>query len=329
MSASTLLSKPTPVRQAPASGPSAVTQRPPLRAIRPGLLAPAAWHDPAKAYGPFRASQQKQYSVPATSVSPSSSAALVSFDLVKGRSWPLRDQAVAPMCTAYATLACLELYHATGGAPIPHYSASFIYYFMRRLADGENFDGDTKGFTRFEDAQAVLQDEGYCDITAWDDNQTGAPTPNVLTVAAMHKTNKIAIGSFPPGANRPDDLAQRVYAELKQGRPVAIGMPAYNRQGQGDTNNWTAAFDRGVVQMPDAGDIIDKESGHAVCIVGFSTRDHTDVKQVEDGFFVFRNSLGLQFSTAPTTGWPAGYGLLPAQLVNQATWGLLFVQPGS
>jgi hypothetical protein len=53
------------------------------------------------------------------------------------------------------------------------------------------------------------------------------------------------------------------------------------------------------------------------------------VTSVADGFFVFRNSFGANFATAPHTGEPEGYGLLPARLVDTACWEVMLMRAPS
>jgi len=202
-------------------------------------------------------------------------------------------------------------------------SASFLYFYMLRQAAKENFDGEVEGFTRFEDAKFALSNTGICNAAIWPDESIGVqPDPAATTAGAADVVTAVDINieSYPPGSVRTAGLADRIYAQLAQQRPVGIGIPAYTRPNDPGWNNWTAAFDNGVVLEPGVADILDKDSGHAVCVVGFTGRGQ-QLKRVLDGYFIFRNSLGLQFAANPVSDLPGpGYGLISASQVEARCW---------
>lgn len=290
--------------------------------IRPGLLPETTWNFDPHVWDAVSLRQQ---------IAAKKRPHRVPCDLLNGRSWPIRDQRSTPMCTAFAANACLELLHAERTADIPYYSSSFLYYYMVQSAQAAQaagqpvFDGETLGFTRFQDAQAVLADKGVCDATDWPDDESGAPSKQALAKAVARQTTNISVLSFPPGSHRPANLSDRIYQELTEGRPVGVGMPTYMRPEDMPQNNWTRAFVDGLVAMPDHRDIVDKESGHAVCIFGWMPARPQDSID-HGGYFLFRNSFGLRFAAAPVTLLPAGYGLLPADLVDEASWGVLLMR---
>ena len=254
------------------------------------------------------------------------------LDLRKGRIWPPRDQGGEPSCTAYAAMACVELWHSKNKPAVPHYSAGFAYYFMRKnvtsTSNQEPMLARTAGYTRFLDAVAVLRQEGYCHAKVWDDRETDEPPEKLVMDAARNAIKDICYLSFPPGDERPKNLSALIYQELAGGRPVGAAVPGYARPGGRGFTNWTSAFENGLVQIPRPGDEVDIEAGHAVCVVGF-TANGQSVKAVNDGFFILRNSFGEDFATAPTTGYPQGYGLIPAKLIDDCCWEMMLMRPPS
>ena len=259
------------------------------------------------------------------------------IDLKGNRGWPAPNQGRRPMCTAFAATAAVEILKAAHSKTIPQYSAAFEYFHMRtdQKPPGVHFQGDEKGFTRFEDAQRTLAEVGYCDLADWGDNLEHAPRP-LPPVKGQLVTTALP---FPPvqGVVR-SGLASLVYAELLAGRPVVIGMPQIVLAGTGGLTNWDDAWRTGLVgRRKSHGDLSDPDSVHAFCVFGFTTAtldgkssgkdgtpSDTDVKS---GWFMFRNSFGTQFASDPeTTGLEAGFGLLPAGLVETDTWGLLLMR---
>lgn len=247
--------------------------------------------------------------------------------LHRGRVWPLRDQGYTPTCTAYAAMACLELVTVTDPTKPPHLSAGFMYYHMREEVENSQaaFPGKALGFTRFRDAVSVLRDIGYVDASVWPDQDTTRP-PRTLISAATKYPN-VSFKAYRLGDPRPKGLADLVAKELLNNRPVGAAFPEYHRPGVKGTTNWTDAFEHGFVTMPRPGDVLDVIGGHAVCIVGYTKHDRESVGSVDDGFFVFRYSAGENFASAPTTGEPQGYGLLPAKLLDHSCWELMFIEP--
>jgi hypothetical protein len=239
-------------------------------------------------------------------------------------------------------MACVELTLAIKypKKPVPELSVGAAYYGMKDFATkdaSQPVRAKSPGYTRFKDAVSVLQNIGYHFAASWDDRLTVAPP-----TAKMPRGTKLAEvcyhsfpladndQSFPPThSKRPAvSIAQSIYQELSHNRPVGAGFPAYVRPGAHGMTNWTAAFEHGSVLMPRPGDALDMEAGHAVCIVGFTGRGEI-ISAVQDGFFIFRNSFGEMFASAPTTGWPQGYGLLPAILVDQTCWEVMFMRKAS
>ena len=130
-------------------------------------------------------------------------------------------------------------------------------------------------------------------------------------------------------------LARRVVALLAARCPVAAGFPALPHD-SGFTN-WTlpSARRRGVILCPEDdgappfGAPSMAAGGHVVCITGFRPDD----EEPSGGWFVFRNSWGLDFASeaAATTGPLApparGYGLMSASHVDRYCWEYLAPAP--
>lgn len=245
--------------------------------------------------------------------------------LHRGRVWPLRDQGYTPTCTAYAAIACLELMTSTDNTLPPHLSAGFMYHHMREEVENSSatFPGKALGFTRFRDAVSVLQTIGYVDVSVWPEQDTTRP-PQHVTIGATKYPN-VSFKAYRLGDPRPTGLADLVAKELLDKRPVGAAFPEYHRPGVKGTTNWTDAFEHGFVTMPRPGDVLDVIGGHAVCIVGYTKHDREVVNSVNDGYFIFRYSAGENFASAPTTGEPQGYGLLPASLLDHSCWELMFM----
>ena len=244
------------------------------------------------------------------------------IDLVGDRAWPLRNQRDTMKCTAYAAAACLELVDSKGG-PLPNYSDEYLYQQMlANLAKDRQANptdkalaGTQDGQTRFKDAAAVIRNTGYCDEAAWSPNQMTAPK-----ILAMKDVKE---REYPPGVDIPGDIVLSVYNELAEGRPVGVGITVYVLKGPVPVTNWQIAQEHGFLPDVSRGDIVDRDHGHAVCIVGYIP-NAIGTPRLDEGFFVFRNSLGNVFPDDPTT-LPTGYGKFKAALLKKAARGFLFM----
>ena len=215
---------------------------------------------------------------------------LKEIDLRANMLWPLRNQLSIPACTAYAAMACVELYLAVKNKKDPTpLSAAEAYYEMEEHAkkDEQHVRAKSPGFTRFKDAVEFLNRDQYHTESQWSDQLTEAKPENLD--APEKREIKVCYHSYPPSEHadwwlpekgrptkntgRPtNSVALAIYKELLNDRPVGAGFPAYTRpEGHGMTN-WTSAFENGIVGIPRIGDALDMEAGHAVCIVGFTGR---------------------------------------------------------
>jgi hypothetical protein len=271
-----------------------------------------------------------------------SAEALKDLDLASRLSWPLRDQIAVPACTAYAAMACVELSIARKAQTTPErLSAGAAYFYMKDLAEGDMeqpIRSDAPGYTRFKDAVSYLKTTGYYNEAKWNDSLVNArPStiggPGTILADVCYHSYPLPENdqSFPPDVtDRPRGIARAIYDELAAGRPVGAGFPAYARLGGHGMTNWTSAFENGVVPVPRTGDTLDMDAGHAVCIVGFTTGGKPLTKgNINQGLFVFRNSFGETFASAPTTGWPQGYGTVSADLVETCCWEVMFMRQPS
>jgi hypothetical protein len=235
-------------------------------------------------------------------------------------------------------MACVELFLKKKCRKMPHLSAAAAYYYMKESARQDvtqPIRTGSPGYTRFKDAVSFLKETGYYCESQWRDRLTEVRPADLVEEGQTIKevcyhSYPLLEGdkSYPPvGAGRPTGIALAIYRELADGRPVGAGFPAYARpEGHGMTN-WTSAFESGIVPIPRVGDELDMEAGHAICIVGFTRLGEvTKADSIVEGYFVFRNSFGEAFACAPVTGWPQGYGLVKAELVEKCCWEVMFMR---
>ncbi|MCA9045881.1 MAG: hypothetical protein KDA69_16260, partial [Planctomycetaceae bacterium] len=118
----------------------------------------------------------------------------------------------------------------------------------------------------------------------------------------------------PPGST-PDDIMNRLWANLAGGLPAMFGFTVYSSIYDHDVQN------TGCIPFPAATEGI--EGGHAVCAVGYDDDKvitNPNNNESTTGAFLIRNSWG--------TGWgESGYGWLPYEYVYKGLaddwWSLL------
>ncbi|MFN4098773.1 MAG: C1 family peptidase [Pararhodobacter sp.] len=272
--------------------------------------------------------------------------------------WPPRDQRYRSTCVAYAAVAAMELFWRLNGRTVD-LSADYLYHKMRTALDPaliaeyrRSVPGYASGATLLEQAKRVFEAFGCCTI---DDRPSGGSLAvKSLTGPAARSGEDEAAARWKHPAffhARIEDPAQRqplavpgfaptrsmsvtLHRLLSMGSPVAIGLPVYRLGGGWD--NWTTAHARrfGTVAYPacpcDSGAILPvrpettgrpvESVGHAVCVLGYTP----DEKAPGKGWFVFRNSWGLDFRTAwaprSKTSPDAGQGRISALAVDRYVW---------
>ncbi|MGR3502262.1 hypothetical protein [Pseudaestuariivita sp.] len=274
--------------------------------------------------------------------------------------WPITDQRYRNTCVAFAAAAAMEVYYASQGTPTP-LSEDFLYNRMRRGLKKKFIKKVAKvlpdydlGATLLSQAYCVFKGIGVCTEALRPYQQTtppfnidGADPTEAQTTDAGTRTHsdfyyaKVEVDkdgnidpdqTFPaPNGSGEVTASDAIHALLSQGSAVAVGVPVY--QLPDARMNWTAPATMrfGFVPYPGTDVVYDAAlpvaSGHAVCITGYVPVSGAP----GGGYFVFRNSWGLDFRTttaAPVEGVsasevPPGFGVMSAAAVDQYVWELL------
>ncbi|KNG93272.1 C1 family peptidase [Pseudaestuariivita atlantica] len=281
--------------------------------------------------------------------------------LPKG-AWPIRDQRYRNTCVAFCATAALELFRARekGDTTPETLSEDFLYNRMRGGLSQEYLDWVRSvlpdyelGATLLAQALMVQREIGtlteaqrpYQQATPLFDIDGARPSESHRRSAARRKqahfyyhkmtveTGMIDPGqAYPkPGGSGSVSASDAAYLLLKSGSAVAVGLPVYFLPDA--RMNWTApATTRtGYVPYPGTDKVYDAAlvvaSGHAVCLTGYVPV--TDAPG--GGYFIFRNSWGLDFRTTfrdPVDGVsgtlvPPGYGVLSAAAVDKYVWEMM------
>ncbi len=262
----------------------------------------------------------------------------INFTPAEAAAWVPDDQGDLPTCTAQASVSCIERMRALQpGGHLTDLSVRFLYVMMQ--CEPSDIPPPAPGFTRLCQARDALHDFGVCPEADWSDNGpfAGQPDQAAMQAAASNRCDSLYIVAD-SAKGRPDNLAQTIHEELRQGRPVAVSLPGYSAGG--DPNKPTTWINpstllTGEVLGPVNGDKPVDASGHAVCLVGYQS----GTVDMPGGYFVFRNSYGLRFArdyrmTQPTDPAPRvpgpGYGTIPAQFVQDCACEILSVRlPGA
>ena len=202
------------------------------------------------------------------------------------------------MSAAFASMAYLEFYQSGGSTRTRHRSEQFMYWCCKET------DGDPSGEgTTLAAARKVLKTRGVCLARTWPYNPLPGPTE----------------GQGPPPAGAVDQAGQSKYAAtqpiapnnltairavLDSRRPVVLGVKTFP--------NWDfpSVSDTGEIPMPLPGSRPD--GGHAICLVGYETRDGVP----GGGAFIFRNSWGASWAR-PHGRFGDGHGTLFFNYVSQ------------
>ncbi len=268
--------------------------------------------------------------------------------------WPPRDQFGRGTCVAFATLAAVELHRALrDDMPPERLSEQFLHHRMTTAHAPPEAEAAhlPEGSVLLRQALLALEADGgvrseHAPYKPFADGACGTNEPTMAELFGFARTIECraygTIGtpaSLDPARIEPiqpgQQTAQKVLDFLKEELPVAIGLPMF-RHPSGQTN-WVlpATMRSGVVLCPDDANAPPLEGplsdGHVVCITGFLPASSDPL----GGWFVFRNSWGLEFGTrsvidaaGPTAGL-RGFGLISASHVNNYCWEYLVPIPES
>ena len=256
----------------------------------------------------------------------SSPGRLASPRLVDNRlpGWQVRDQGDRGTCVAHALVAARE-----HGCPARPLSPQFLFWATKTTGHDPFPQSDG---SRLEYAHQALATEGVCEDSHWpydgqelpgDVAHVGGSDPSqaALANAKQHRRNC----TYYQGATRGG--AKLLLDELSASRaPVAISVPVFASVGTQSFTNWNTpvAEVHGCVIDPPPRSIV--VGAHAVCVTGFSPDPH----ELMGGYFVFRNSWGLDWGRAapdpsvkPKVHTPEpGYGQISATYVEKYLWEL-------
>jgi hypothetical protein len=258
------------------------------------------------------------------------------IDLVAGRHvrWSVADQGWRNTCVAFAVTSCLELVRAGSAEEFEPLSPQFLYWHMRQRPPANPPPGWHEGATKLAQAKQVLMETGICRAgSCWTrvapllPLEGTQPSKDATAEAAKLRLTEIHHEDYPDPASRPSGIARKVHARLAHGFPVAIAVPVFAKTSDSPTTNWdNPEVERsGRVRNPPAGWVPSGAPGHAVCVVGFQR----DADEPTGGWFIFRNSLGLDWAEDAITaaGRPRvphrGFGAISATYVEQYLWEML------
>jgi len=255
--------------------------------------------------------------------------------------WPVEDQRPRQTCVAFAVTACLELLRAKHEANLTPLSPQYLYWHMRQHPwPGPPPPGWDEGATKLGYANDVLSTYGICRAESCPyvaylpvDAPLEGPEPSdvATTEALADRISDSYYVDYPDPATRPSGIAQQVYDLLAEQRPVAISLPLFylNPENLLTTLDNPQTLASGQVCDPPPGAAVPTNPshpstpGHAVCVVGFQP----DRDEAIGGWFIFRNSLGLDWADAldPENAHAPlvpvrGYGAISASYVEHCTW---------
>ncbi len=211
----------------------------------------------------------------------------------------IRDQANRGTCVAFTSMASLEFYqHRFGIQVSADLSEQFIYWDMVTRTGQRNLMS----------AFPLLTTSGSCLETTWpyvqnaiagNDSQD-PPPPTAAAEAVAYKSTRVR------------QLPARDIAAIKRAiakeRVVGIGIPVYD--------SWyKSAVVRkyGNITVPIPGEV-PQPIGHAVALAGYGD----DPQFAGGGYFIVRNSWGMNWATASSLG--AGYGTIPYRYIANFNW---------
>ena len=266
--------------------------------------------------------------------------------------WPPRDQFGRGTCVAFATLAAVELHRALhDDMPPERLSEQFLHDRMttaHMLPEAESAHLP-QGGVLLRQALRALEEDGvvrselapYRPVTATAKGSDDRTTSELLAAGARIECRAYGTIGNPESLDparidriQPGQMtAQRVLDFLKLGLPVAIGVPLF--QHPSGHSNWIlpSALHSGIVHCPDDAHAPPlggpRADGHVVCITGFVPAPSDPL----GGWFVFRNSWGLDFASHSATAAPRlsaglrGFGLISGTHVNNYCWEYLVPVP--
>ncbi len=268
--------------------------------------------------------------------------------------WPPRDQFGRGTCVAFATLAAVELHRALrDDMPPERLSEQFLHERMIKAHKLSASEAESlpEGGVLLRQALKALEQDGVIgsdhapyrpiavEVSRSDDEDASEllalgnriTSRAYGTIGAPEDLDPERIDPIQPG----QQTAQKILDFLKQGLPVAIGVPLF--QHSSGLTNWVlpATMRSGIVLCPDDAQppplTGPRADGHVVCITGFLPASSDPL----GGWFVFRNSWGLEFGShsvfdagKPTAGL-RGFGLISATHVNNYCWEYLVPIPDS
>lgn len=252
--------------------------------------------------------------------------------------WSVQDQRPRNVCVAFAAAAAAEYLRLRKfGRLDERVSAQYIYWMMRDMYPppvDDRPEGWAIGATRLRQARDVLEKSGVCperlspfylgllDPATLPEGEE--PSDEAKAAADPTEFATGDYGSYPEGSRPTESLVNLFHARLKDGRPIAAGFPMFGTQSH--RVNWHAvdALGTGEVLGPlDEGSGIlpgaVSELGHVVCIIGYAP----DPVDADEGWFIFRNSWGVEFGHAVNSRFPElppGYGTISASYVEHFCW---------
>lgn len=278
--------------------------------------------------------------------------------------WPVRNQKRRGTCVAFAVAACVEILLSDHDKRKSKLSPEFLYWWCRQkeYRPAGSLLGYEEGAIKLSQARDVLFERGICkeDLLPY---RTG-PRYQAYGLSheaengPSHDAKKDAIertmekGDYWHQLSDGDivgEKSERIYRELKSGRPVAVGIPMFEFDNHFGTTNWTnlrtqttgivlGPTDFGLAKeleiSPDGTEGIGLHivSAHVVCFVGFEP----DSKAEGGGWFIFRNSWGYRFGkhrkddqSVPLVIRRQGYGAISVQHVEGYCWEFLSLRPDS
>lgn len=212
---------------------------------------------------------------------------------------PIEDQESLGSCTANAGVALAEFFQRKAFGKHVDASRLFLYKATRNLMD---VSGDTGAYLRSTMKAMVLF--GVPPEETWP-YEIGDFDIEPSAYCYAYASNYQAIDYYrldPPGSS-PDDVQQRIWANLHAGMPAMFGFSVYSSIDQ--------ASKSGKIPFPSDQDSL--EGGHAVVAVGYD--DKMKIRHKQAGFtsvgaYLIRNSWG--------TNWGKnGYGWLPYEYVTE------------
>lgn len=250
------------------------------------------------------------------------------IDLLRGRHavWPLRDQRGRNTCVAAALTAALELRRAGPRSAPQLLSMEFVYDMVRARfgpRDASEQAAWDLGAIHTRDAIAVLSENGVVsehDYPYLAASQVPAlPSSPVVPAdlmsrAALNRAPVWDVWDYEAPQRNKIGAGATLLSWLRQGRPAAVSLPEFSKDGILNLNN-EQARDSGIIPAPSRDWDISAFYGHSVCVVGYQP-------DRAGGWFIFRNSWGMNFGRARATlGTPVvpaiGYGAISAAYIDE------------